>query len=402
MRGALLGLALWVGCATPEGVCPGAALTAEPGAAFALVSSDYASTSVALLDERGAPLTEAWIDSGSAPPGIVASLSGDVAVASVAVDPCVVAVIDRFGTDVISFLDHCAGAVVSQVDVGSSFRANPHDVLPLGGRRVLVSRHEPNPDPDADERERGDDLLIVDWREGRVVSRIALSSAALTQDGERLHARPSRMAWLGERVVIGLARSTTDFMVTGPGAVALLDPESGALEVIPLDGLAGCDEVDSGDATVLVTCGGPAFVDEDARRERAGLALLAEEGGVIRVRHTWRAAAHPALPAYNTWGIPVGADRAVVTAMGDLSRGIHDRVGVIDLATGHAEALLEAGSALVIGDGAWDPVAEMLLIPDAHEGTLRRFTGAGLDPLSRMEVDGCRGLPPREVRPIRN
>lgn len=396
-----LALALVTGCA-PAATCElDAPLTAEPEAAWAVVSSDYASSAITLLGPDGALVREGWLSSGSAPPGIVASLSGDVAIASGPITPCVVAVVDRFGTDVVSFLDHCAGEVVSQVDVGSSFRANPHDVMRLDERRVLVSRHEPNPGAD-DPLGAGNDLLVVDWRDGEVLHAIDLSALDAEVDGERLPARPSRVAPLGRFVVIGLGRASLDFMVSGPGAVAVLDPESGDLEALTLDGLEGCDEVDGapgGDAA-LVTCGGPAFVQEDARRAGAGLATLALDGGEVVVRHVWRAAEHPEAPVFNAWGVPLSADRAVAVAMGDLREGVNDRVAVIDLPSGRVEPLFEAGSAFVVGDGAWDPQRELLLVPDAHEGAARRFSGEALEPLPAAPTGPCTGLPPREIRPL--
>lgn len=413
-----LAAALLAACAEPS-ACPAADLSPpERAPAFAVVASDYSSTAVALLDADGVLIREAWVDSGTVPPGVVAALSGDVAIPATPVAECVLAVIDRWPAAVVTFLDLCAqsaeDAVVSQLDVSDGFASNPHDVLGLGDGRALVSRHAPSP-----HGEGGNDLLVVDWRDGRVLSRIDLAPLDARVDDTHVLARPSRMAPLeaGEarRVLVGLARLDRDWMVAGPGAVAVLEPAGGAVEAVALPGLANCGEVDpvpGRPALAAVTCSGETWdpqagtwAGEEARRATAGVALL-ELGadGAVRVRATWRAAEHPAQPSFNAWAVPLDAERVVATAMGDFGRGIDDRVGVLGLDGAETTLLMEADDAFVVGDGAFDPASGLLLIPDAHAGAVRRFRREGdgaLRPLEPVDVAGCRGLPPREVRRLR-
>lgn len=410
MKRAALALLL-ASCAEPSS-CPPADLSpldAEP--AFAFVASDYASSAIGLLDSDGALIREAWIDSGTVAPGLVPALSGDVVLASSPPSRCVVAVIDRSGTDVITFLDACADddVLLGQIDVGPTFDANPQDLLALDDTRALVSRHEPNLLPSADELERGNDLLVIDWRRGRVLSRVDLSALDVL-DGERIYARPGRMVRVGGgeagAIVVGLARLGEDFMRPGPGAVAIVDPGSLEVSALSLDGLLDCVEVDAvpGEATTaIVTCQGAPFGDSESRREGAGVAAVElGEDGEVHVRATWRAARHPSSPVFNTWSVPLAVDRVVTIAMGDLRARIGDRAGLIELAPeDEAPLLMEAAEAFVLGDGAYDATRGLLLIPDAHEGTIRRFA-MGASPVEADPVlaAGCRGLPPREIRRI--
>lgn len=415
-RVALLALAL-VGCGTPDGACPAADLAPldEPPA-YAVVNTDYASTAIALLDADGELLREAWLDSGTVPPSIVAGLGGDVVLSSAPLDACVLTLVDRFRADVLTFLDVCTddpGAVViGQVDVArDGATSNPHDVVAIGDGRALVSRHAPE----------ANDLLVVDWRAGAVGERIPLGSldvevtvedAAGAPEVVRAYARPSRMVRLRAggtaRVVVGLARMDRSFMTTGPGAVAVVDADTGAVEAVPLEGLEACDEVDAvpgHPALAAVSCGGRAFTGEEGRRAAAGVAILElRPDGVVRVRERWRAADHPVQPVFNTWTVPLGPERVVATAMGDFSLGLDDRVGVLSMDDADPTPLLmEAGDAFVIGDGAFDPDRGLLLLPDADAGVVRRFeVTADGSFLERDPVDtaGCRGLPPREVRAL--
>ena len=45
---------------------------------YAVVSSDFSSSSIAMLDESFDPIDESWVNSGTTYPGLVATLSGDV------------------------------------------------------------------------------------------------------------------------------------------------------------------------------------------------------------------------------------------------------------------------------------------------------------------------------------
>lgn len=409
MRRALALSMLVLGACDEPRLCPPADLAPIEGEpAYAFVASDYASSAVGLLDAEGHLLREAWLDSGTTPPGLVATISGDVVLGSTPLAPCVVTVIDRSGTDAITLLDACAAqdVVLGQIDVGPSFYANPQDAIPLDERRALISRSEPNTHPDAAPMERGNDLLVVDWREKTVLSRIDLSGLDVSLGDERVHARPERLAILeknGARVVVaGLARLTRSYLA-GPGAVAILDLDTLDPVALELEGLSNCGEVAVAPGAReigFVTCKGPTFGTEAERREEAGVvALELEESGEVRVRGIWRAAEHPERPAYNSWSVPLSADRVTTIAMGDVGQGRPDRIGVIAPGEG-ASLFLEADDAFVFGQGAFDPQRDLLLLPDAHGRTIRRFSMSSASELEPVQSSPCRSIPPRELRRI--
>lgn len=414
-RASLAALALVIsGCVEAPASCPAASLSPlERAPAFAVVASDYSSSAVGLLDAQGQVVTEAWLDSGSVRPGIVPSLRGDVVLPQAPVAPCVLTVIDRFGTDVVSFFDLCAGEgepLIGQLDAGSTFSANPQDVLLIDERRAYVSRSNPSPFTDVEPLERGNDLLLIDWREQRILSRVDLSPLDVV-DEERLYARPGQLAMIARggvrRAIVGLARLSLDHFVAAEGAVGVIDPETAQVAAVPLAGLASCAELDrvpGHPELVLVTCGGPTFADEAARRAGAGVAMLElADDGAVRVRSIWRAADHPDEPVFNTFSVVISPRRVVAVAMGSFGDDIDDRVALLDLEEERSEPLFTAESAFVIGDGVYDPTQSLLLIPDAHTGTVRRFEVSAdgeARELEPVDTAGCRGLPPREVRPL--
>lgn len=412
MRYRTFALTLIVTACASDPPCPPAEL--EPLArlpAHAVVTSDYQSTAVALLDGDGALITEAWIDSGTTKPGIVAALTGDVTLPTQPW-PGELVLIDRFGVDVITRIEVPSGRVLGQVptrgEQRSGYRPNPQDVVRLGPTLALVSRHEPNLDPGAPEIDRGDDLVLVDLEESQVVDRIGLEHLGIPSDGGPIRARPSRMVRRGELVVVGLAR-LSDAWESGPGAVAIVDPEARTATEVPLAGLRDCGLVRAvaDDPTrALVLCAGQPFAEgtltaasEETRRVHAGLAILdVSDDGTAEVAHVFRAADHPSTPVPTSSLVSLGGTRALAIAMGDERDRRRDRAIVVDVATGAAQIVLEA-PAFAIGVGRFAPSEGTVLLPDSTAG-IRRMQADTFEMSPETDPSPCRGLPSREVGAI--
>ncbi|MFK7992061.1 MAG: hypothetical protein AB8I08_38945 [Sandaracinaceae bacterium] len=400
MRSATTLLAvLLLACAEPP--CPpGDPTEPHAGAGFALVSSDYSSTAIGLLDADGQLLTESFVDSGSVAAGLVAALSGDVVLPTGTTGPCRLTLVDRLNTDVVTTLDLCAGGIVSQLDLGGAFGANPQDVLVLPDGLALVSRYERNERAAPDSLDRGNDVVLVSLSPPEVRARFDLSPL---DDGDAL-ARPTRMVRLEagsqSRVLVGLARLSRNFETVGAGAIGVLDVESGSVEPLVFPGTASCDTVvpvPDSSRRAVVQCSGRIFSTEEQRRDSVGVFLveLTDSGDVDRTAE-YRASMNPGRPVYDTGAVALGGTRVLMVAKGDLLADVPDRVGVLDLETNADTPLFEAGSAFVIGSGATD--GEQLLLPDAHRGAVRRFTLPELTERGPVVTAACRGLPPREVR----
>ncbi|NOY93385.1 MAG: hypothetical protein GXP55_19545 [Deltaproteobacteria bacterium] len=403
-------------CSGPGARCPAADLhppRATP--AFALVTSDYASSAIALLDEGGELLTEAYLDSGSASAGLASALSGDLSLPTEAPAPDRLLWLDRFGVDVVGEARFASGRVRQLATTPSSiageaaYRANPHDVLRLADGRWAVSRYEPNLARDARELDRGDDLLLLEPTTGELVGRIGLEALDLDVDDAggvtRTYARPDRMLLRQGRLVVGLARLSADFRVAAPGAIALVDVESGEVALSSLPGLIGCGELAAArddPLRVFVACVGPTFSDVAGRRVGAGVASLrVPASGPAVLEWIWRAEEHPDLPPATHALMPLEDDVVFVASMGDAGSAEPDRLLRLRLRDGRGDVVYSSAEAFTLGPGALSSDASLLLVPDASAGVLRfTLTGDQLSTPSVLDASPCRRLPARELRAL--
>jgi hypothetical protein len=373
---------------------------------LAVVLSDYASSAVVIVDERDEILGP-FIDSGSRPPGIVATLSGDVVLPRRAPDPSQLVLIDRYQTDVLTAIPFAAPERLVQRDLrggrtsGSS--PNPQDVLALADGRWLVSRLNPAEDPGAPTLARGNDVAVLDAERHELVDRFALE-ADVVLDEVTYFARPAGLAAMEDRgaprVLVGLARlSSFVLRRTGPGAVALLDADTGRAQVLELPGLSNCLQVqtvpsDAGRAIVL--CRGDAFGEDESR---GGLVEVAIVEQVLRETRRFAVADDASLPPPSNGLVVLDDHRLAYVSSGSVREGRTDRLVELDLRDGSARVVAESTpTPFELGDGAFDASRDELLVPDGNLRAIRRFVGPDLSegaPLSLASA--CLRLPPRQV-----
>lgn len=396
-------IAMLAGCGV-DPPCDRADLSPLPARPrWAVLTSDFVSSAVALLDAEGALSTEAWLDSGTTSPGLSTALSGDASLPTAPIAGELV-IVDRFGSDVVTRIAIPGGGVLAQHPTTlpaaglTGYRSNPHDVVAVAGG-LWVSRHEPNLDPAAPPLDRGDDLVFVTG--SGPTEAIALSHLGVDAGGVRAHARPARLVRAGPRLVVGLARLSLDFTVAGPGAVAIVDLEVGAAEALAIDGASNCGQVapvpGEADAAVVL-CAGPTFADEAERRAGAALAFLrVGPDGAGSVERVLRPADHAWLPTPSHGLAPLGGGRVAMVARGEETAGLLDRLVVVDAEAGTADEVL-TGIAFSLGEPAWDVDRGVLLVPDALAGVHLIDLATGADRV--LDVSPCRGLPAREVRAL--
>ena len=327
-----------------------------------MVQSDFQSTAIGLLDAQAEVLTECWIDSGSRAPGLVAALSGDV-VLSTDQPAGVMTVIDRFGTDVYSRVSLETPEVLGQVRlqdpaVSGAFSANPHDAVAVGPGSVWVSRFAGNANADAPPIGRGSDLLELDprtfTRTGRRISLEGLIEPVMvdTDDGPEprdAYPRPSRIVRIADRLVVGLARFTLGFDGAAPGAVAIVDPDSGSVRRHFLDpGVFNCGRVvpiPAAEDQVVVGCIGFSmpFGDEAQIRASSGIFVLRVEGDNVTTVRRWLPSEDPSAPLAVVE--VVALDERTVAAL-DYGRPGPDRYFIIDLETGDSTLFVRVRSGL--------------------------------------------------------
>ena len=119
------------------------------------------------------------------------TISGDVVLPSQPQRGGQVVLIDR-GNTALTFVNPATCVVDRQHSVKAGFNfANPHDVVIVSDSKAYVTRYDRNAAP-ANPMAAGDDVLIIDPRDGALRGRIDLSSYAPTVTGATIQARPDR------------------------------------------------------------------------------------------------------------------------------------------------------------------------------------------------------------------
>lgn len=420
------------GTETSDGGAQDGSVPPRKGPAFAVVSSDYTSTAVSLLDWDGTVMADNYVNSTSQRAGLVTALSGDVELPNRSGERGVLVLLDRYKTDVITRLRLSDAEVLGQVkthappprDSESAYSSNPHDYVYIDETTAWITRYEPNLDPGVPELEKGTDLLRIDpTKMERTEDRIDLS--VLNTTGTRLnpdtqmeeevevYARPSRMARIGDTLVVGLSRLSFDFSAAGAGAVAIVDLKERKVSGFELEGLQNCGSVapvpESTD-TVLVSCRGHWASDQ---RAGSGLVLLRVNGGDVEVAQRWSAKDHPEARLAVSSPVALGGTWVAGVENGEWTpdnSGRPDVMVVTDLATGEQRELFQSVGAYVLGSGAFDPVESLLLVPDASTDAdkrptagVRRFLIRDMDEVEELEtikVAESTTMPVRSIRPL--
>lgn len=393
------------GCADPD-ACREEELTPIAAPRLAIVMSDYASSAVAIVGDDGV-VRAPWIDSGTRPPELVAALSGDVVLARVMPEPGALVLIDRYQTDVLTRVPFDAPLTMTQHDLrggrtsGSS--PNPQDVLALADDRWLVSRFNPAEDPSAPELARGNDVAVLDATH-TLVDRIELG-ADLTVEGVTYFARPAGLARVdGGLVLVGLARlSSLTLRLTGPGAIALLDPSTRHTEVLELDDVSNCTSVvpfEDDDRRALALCRGDAFGEDETR---SGIVEVAIDGGSLVEVRRFAPSIDASMPPPSNGLVVLDAERAVYVSSGSVIEGRVDQLIELDLTTAGARVITESTpTPFELGACAVDRTRGELLVPDGNARSVRVFDAATLEERTPIRVDGpCAPLPPRQIVVLR-
>ena len=136
--------------------------------------------------------------------------------------------------------------------------ANPHDIVALADDKAYVTRYGADPTA-ASPMARGDDVLIVDPRDGTIKGRIDLHPRRAGRGGATVFARPDRAIIAAGKVIVSLNSSDATFATYGEGRLAFIDPLTDqVVQTLALTGLKNCEALDyvPTNQTVLVGCGG--------------------------------------------------------------------------------------------------------------------------------------------------
>jgi hypothetical protein len=400
-------LALGFGAPACSPAEPDALVPVEGVPRYALLFSDFSSSSIGLVDDELGMLAPDWVTSGTRTPILVVAVTGDAVLPTEPLGSGLLTWIDRLPADVVTLVDPTAPTTLTQLDVhgmrgdpATGYVANPHDALRLPDGRILVSRHNPDPALFGTAEARGSDLIAIDESTGRF-TRVALGC-----DGGAF-ARPDQLAMLraSERdvVLVALARLGAVFDDTiVDGGFATVDART--LEVlgcVTVSDAVNCQYVRA-DPTrsdhAVALCTGDPFQPESVRRERATvLELSVDEDGAIALGARIDGTRIEAFSVPTAHPLPLGDGRTLALADGrgeDARRP--DRLLRLDLSAGTVEVLAESSS-FTLGSGTYSHDGTSVLIPDGATNELIRYSLAEGRIVDRIPVATVTGLPLRQI-----
>jgi hypothetical protein len=234
-----------------------AASTSPSG--IVVVNSIYGdSTSISFLDRDGNLVQDGCFNSGTGATGTTPTLSGDVVLPTQVPPGGPVVLIDRDrGYNTLTWLDPTNCKMLRQLAVGTGFYSNPHDVVTLSASKAYVTRNSENgaATPDPNDFDDGDDLLIIDPTQRKILGRIdlkPLAPAGVLPCADR--------ALLAEGTVfVSLNAISLDFATYGTGRIVMVDPVTDHVTgFIDLPGAKNCGAMTylAAERKLMVACTG--------------------------------------------------------------------------------------------------------------------------------------------------
>ncbi len=386
-------LAMVGGCeAAPTPKTAGVATAAEAG--MAVVCSDYASTAIAILDRDAERVTAPLlIHSGSASPGVLVALSGDVALPTAPAAGGPVLLLDRFPNGVITWVDPVSATVIRQVDLGAGFAPNIRDLVATTGARWLVTRANPNRQPDSKPLDRGDDVLLIGADGTPLASLSATELDGFPGRPDRLLVRPDGEVW------VSLNRASLDYTTWLDGMVGRVGVGAGDtlqwLERVEYPGTRCCGGLATDGARTALACPG-SFDTALHTVDPAGSAVLLLDGAAKEVARL--VGSDPRVGAAIGQDVALLADgRVALVALGDFD-GAVDRVLAWDSAGDTVTELYRASAPFIIASVATNASGSLVfpLADPARPGVCVIDDG----PAVCVPACAATGLLPRQVRRI--
>jgi hypothetical protein len=365
-----------------------------------VVLSDYTSTQIALSGLDGTTLSAAFLSSASTKTsGVSYALGGDVVVPTATPSSGRVVLIDRYGTNVLTWADPTTAKVLAQLPVGTGFESNPQDYLEIDDTRAYVTRWGDNPKPGSMPFDTGSDVLVIDTRAPKILSSIAMPEAA------GLPPRPSGMLQVGDTTLVVLQRLSDDFK--SEGETQLVGIRAGAVAwTYTLTHMIGCGRISRSPSgkTIALSCAGQLATDGTVVDPTA-TGIITLDVTSLPPKELRRYAIVDQLPDGAADQLAFASESLVIGKTQTILGGASDnRAFSLDLGSGKVTTLLTAnkdasgkGKGIVYGTvrcaiGCGD----VCLMADADVGKLQRWSigAGGLTPMAAMTVETSVGLPP--------
>ncbi|HWA75958.1 MAG TPA: hypothetical protein VG937_26655 [Polyangiaceae bacterium] len=380
----------------PGSVCPDG---------VTVLLSDFFSSLVALSTLDGNTQSASFLSTGSRKTdGLSFALSGDVVLPSTRTLSGRVVLVDRFGTNVITWANPSSAEVLGQLPVGTGFESNPSDYLELEDGRALVTRWGENSEPGRQAFDRGSDVLVIDSQGFQLLDSIELPRH------DELPPRPSSLSRVRDLVMVTLDRLSLDFSLTGEAELVGISSATLEIEFVQrFVGLKGCGRPalsPSGKLLAVACSGSLNRKGEVSDLSESGLVLLDAESRPLRELQRFPAQTL-AGAALQSSAVFASEDLLLWKTQTALGGSGNNRWLSLNVREQSLRTLLEAGpdeagtgKGIVYGGMACAPgCSDICLLADADRGVLQRarITADGAELLSPRQVESTVGLPPRDL-----
>jgi hypothetical protein len=365
---------------------------------LAIVMGDYKSTNVAITKLDGTPLSSSFISSGAAKPGLALAISGDVDVPRSAPASKRVVLLDRFGANVVTWMDLESATVLSQLPVGTGFESNPQDYVEFDTDRAVISRYGTNPSPGHADFDQGGDLLVVDTKTPKILERIPMP-----EENAELLPRPSGITKLGDTLVVALERLSFDFDTCGEGRFVGVSPREGKiLYTVDIPKLKNCGRLATSPSGKLgaVACASQ-FDSATYRYNPEESDVVIFDLTVTPPKEIRRLGLGVALDAGLQPSVEFASEERVLALVYGGNSAVGDRAVLAEIGSGSYEVMFESkGPFSLSGQHCSPGCGDVCVVADGELGKLRRFSldkAGKIERLADVTVDSAIGLPPRRI-----
>ena len=367
---------------------------------IAVVNSDYNSTSVSFLDRDGNLVQDGCFNSGTGAPGLAMTLSGDVVLPTQVQPGGPVTIVDR-GNGTLTWLDPVTCTPLRQLAVSTGYLAYPHDVVTVSATKAYVTRYEKNgaATPAAADFDDGNDLLVIDPAQPKILGRIDLTPFAPAG----VQPRADRALMAEGVVFVSLNAISGNFQTYGAGRIVMVDPMTdvvtGTLD-IPVAKNCGAMTYLPAEKKLMVACGGD-FNDPQQINSSAIVVIdlsVSPPAVVAQVA----AASVGALPFSNLALAAWDGNTVLGLTLGDAKTATQDQLWSLPLTGALPVKVFESSEAWALGAVLADPENGRILAADGTTMTgafLRVFdVAAGAFTASKtIKTNPIQKLPPRAL-----
>jgi hypothetical protein len=366
-----------------------------PSGIVVVNSNDFDSTSISFLDRDG----NLVIDGCFGTP----KLSGDVVLPTQILPGGPVVLIDRgTGYNSLTWLDPATCAPLRQLAVGTGFDSDPHDVVVLSANKAYVTRYTKNGAATAtpDDFDDGDDLLIIDPTQPKILGRIDL--IPFTPVG--VLPRADRALLAEGKVFVSLNAISLDYNSYGTGRIVMVDPVTDQVaDTIDLPGVKNCGAMTylATDRKLVVACGG-AYSDGPQQADSSAIVVIDLGVSPAAVIAQVAAAAVGGLSFSNATVATLGGSTAIGVTNGSPSKLPPDRLWSLPLDGSLPVRVFESAESYALGAVVTDSEANHVLLTDGTTNApafLRvfNFTAGAFTAVKTVKTNPAQKLPPRAL-----